>query len=63
MSKNPQFPYDNYDECSLDNFSEEECTAEFCVEKNDLPCCLNEAGDVRRDEGYDFVRTNNFLDA
>ena len=37
MSKNPLFPYDNYDECSLNNFSEEECIAEFRVDKNDLP--------------------------
>jgi len=37
MSKNPLFPYDNYEEFSLDNFSEEECTVEFRVEKNDLP--------------------------
>ena len=44
MSKNPQFPYDNYDECSLDNFSEEECTAEFCVEKNDLPVLADGRG-------------------
>ena len=36
MSKNPLFPYDNYEEFSLDNFSEEECIAEFRVEKNDL---------------------------
>ena len=36
MSKNPLFPYDNYDKFSLDNFSEEECIAEFRVEKNDL---------------------------
>ena len=37
MSKNPPFPYDNYEEFSPDNFSEEECIAEFRVEKNDLP--------------------------
>ena len=37
MSKNPLFPYDNYEEFSLGNFSEEECIAEFRVEKNDLP--------------------------
>ena len=37
MSKNPLFLYDNYKEFSLDNFSEEECIAEFRVEKNDLP--------------------------
>ena len=58
MSKNPLFPYDNYEEFSLDNFSEEECIAEFRVEKNDLlsvarrgqcleewkacVCCLND---------------------
>ena len=37
MSKNPLFPYDNYEDFSVDNFSEEECIAEFRVEKNDLP--------------------------
>ena len=37
MSKNPLFPYDNYEEFSLDNFSKEKCIAEFRVEKNDFP--------------------------
>ena len=36
MSKSPLFPYDNYEEFSLDNFSKEKCIAEFRVEKNDL---------------------------
>ena len=36
MPKNLLFPYDNCDEFSLDNFSEEECIAEFRVEKNDF---------------------------
>ena len=37
ISKNPLFPYDNYEEFSLDNFKEEECIAEFCVEKMICP--------------------------
>ena len=44
MSKNPLFPYDNYEEFSLDNFSEEECIAEFRVEKNDLPVLADSLG-------------------
>ena len=44
MSKNPLFPYDNYEEFSLDNFSEEECIAEFRVEKNDLPVSADSLG-------------------
>lgn len=37
MSKNPLFPYENYEEFSLDNFSKGEFIAQFSVEKNDLP--------------------------
>ena len=44
MSKNPLFPYDNYEQFSLDNFSEEECIAEFRVEKNDLPVLADALG-------------------
>ena len=44
MSKNPLFPYDNYEEFSLDNFSEEECIAVFRVEKNDLPVLADALG-------------------
>ena len=44
MSKNPLFPYDNYEELSLDNFSEEECIAGFRVEKNDLPVLADSPG-------------------
>ena len=36
MSKSPLFPYDNYEEFSLDNLSKGKCKAEFRVEKNDL---------------------------
>ena len=44
MSKNPLFPYDNYKEFSLDNFSEEEYIAEFRMEKNDLPVLADALG-------------------
>ena len=44
MSKNPLFPYDNCEEFSLHNFSEEECIAEFRVEKNDLPVLADALG-------------------
>ena len=44
MSKNPLFPYENYKEFSLDNFSEEECIAEFRIEKNDLPVLADALG-------------------
>ena len=44
MSKNPLFPYDNYEEFSLDKFSKEECIAEFCVEKNDLAILADSLG-------------------
>ena len=33
MSKDPPFPFDNYEEFSFDNFSDEECIKEFCNEK------------------------------
>ena len=36
-SKNPDFPYEDYGPFSLENMDEEECKAEFRVEKNDLP--------------------------
>lgn len=42
-TKNPLFPYDNYEEFSLDNFSKE-CIAEFRVEKNDLPILADSLG-------------------
>ena len=44
MSKNLLYPYDNYDEFSLDNFREEKCIAEFRVEKNDLPVLADALG-------------------
>lgn len=44
ISKNPLFPYKNYEEFSLDNFSKEECIAEFRVEKNDLPVLADSLG-------------------
>ena len=34
-SKNPDFPYEQYGPFSLENM-DDECKAEFCVEKNDL---------------------------
>lgn len=37
QSKNPNFPYDEYDRFDLDNMSEAECKAEFRFEKKDLP--------------------------
>ena len=36
-SKNPVFPYENYERFSLDNMDPAECKAEFRFEKNDLP--------------------------
>ena len=36
-SKNPVFPYENYDVFELENVDEAECKAEFRVEKADLP--------------------------
>ena len=36
-SKNPEFPYENYDVFELENVDEAECKAEFRVEKADLP--------------------------
>ena len=36
MSKSSLFPYDNYKEFSLDNFSKR-MHRRICVEKNDLP--------------------------
>lgn len=36
-SKNPVFPYENYDVFKLENVDEAECKAEFRVEKGDLP--------------------------
>ena len=40
-SKNPVFPYENYDVFELENVDEAECIAEFCVEKAEflgIPC-------------------------
>ena len=36
-SKNPVFPYENYDVFELENVDEAECKAEFRVEKAELP--------------------------
>ena len=44
MSKDPPFPFDNYEEFSFDNFSDEECIKEFRDEKNDLPILANALG-------------------
>ena len=44
FKKNPLFPYDIYDEFSRDHFTEEECIAEFRVEKNDLPVLADALG-------------------
>ena len=35
-SKNPDFPYSNYQQFDLENLSDEECKAEFCFYKNDI---------------------------
>ena len=44
VKKTPPFPYDIYDEFSLDSFTEEECIAEFRVGKNDLPVLADALG-------------------
>ena len=36
-SKNPVFPYENYERCWLENMDEAECKADFRFEKSDLP--------------------------
>lgn len=36
-SKNPCFPYKDYDKFDINNLDSAECMAEFRVEKNDLP--------------------------
>ena len=36
-SKNPEFPYEDYERFDLENMDEDECKAEFRVSKNDLP--------------------------
>ena len=36
-SKNPDFPYGNYERFDLDSMNSAECKAEFRVEKQDLP--------------------------
>ena len=36
-SKNPAFPYENYDKFELTDIDEAECKAEFRFEKSDLP--------------------------
>jgi len=43
-SKNPSFPYDDYEGFSLNNFSDEECLAEFRVAKHDLPVLVDALG-------------------
>ena len=42
--KNPPFPYVNYEEFSLENLSDEECIAEFRVERSDLPIFADTVG-------------------
>ena len=37
ISKNPDFPHENYQRFDLDSMNSAECKAEFCVEKHDLP--------------------------
>ena len=44
MSKDPPFPFDNYEEFSLDNFNDEECIKEFRDEKYDLPILADTLG-------------------
>lgn len=36
-SKNPCFPYEDYNKFDLDDFDPSECLAEFRVQKNDIP--------------------------
>lgn len=43
-SKNPNFPYHDYEKFDLDQIDEAECKAEFRVEKNDLPLLFNALG-------------------
>ena len=43
-SKNPSFPYDDYKGFSLNNFSDDECLAEFRVAKHDLPVLVDALG-------------------
>ena len=43
-SKNPNFPYHDYEKFDLDLIDPAECKAEFCVEKNDLPLLYNALG-------------------
>ena len=38
ISKNPEFPYNGYEQFNLDAMNAVECKAEFSVEKQDLPC-------------------------
>ena len=37
MSKNPEFPFDNYERFNLETLNPAECKAEFRFEKSDLP--------------------------
>ena len=37
ISKNPDFPHENYQRFDLDSMNSAECKAEFRVEKHDLP--------------------------
>ena len=37
ISKNPDFPHENYQRFDLDSMNSAECKAEFGVEKHDLP--------------------------
>ena len=37
ISKNPDFPHENYQRFDLDSMNSAECKAEFHVEKHDLP--------------------------
>ena len=40
ISKNPDFPHENYQRFDLDSMNSMECKAEFRVEKRDLPCLV-----------------------
>ena len=42
-SKNPDFPYQNYEHFDLERLDESECLAEFCFRKSDVPDVLKEA--------------------
>lgn len=51
-SKNPNFPYGDYEKFDLNSIDPAECKAEFRVEKNDLPLLFNALGIPDKIECY-----------